>query len=153
MMTPDPITILVAEDDPDDRLLIADAFSESDLTCDLQYVHDGEQLMQYLHRQAPFDNDEACPMPGLILLDLNMPLKDGREALAEIKNNPDFRRIPTVIFTTSSEYADVFESYDNGGNSFVVKPATFTGLLEVVNSLRHYWLETSELPNRTDDDD
>jgi CheY-like chemotaxis protein len=153
MMPHDPVTILIAEDDPDDRLLIADAFSESDLTCDLQYVHDGEQLMQYLHRQAPFESDDTHPMPGLILLDLNMPLKDGREALAEIKQSPEFRRIPTVIFTTSNEYTDVFESYDNGGNSFVVKPATFTGLLGVVNSLRQYWLETSELPNRTDDDE
>lgn len=140
-----PIIILVAEDDPDDRLLVREAFEESRLANELHFVEDGEALLDYLLRQNSYDETNA-PYPGLILLDLNMPRKDGREALAEIKLNPKLRRIPVVVMTTSKAEEDILRTYDLGVSSFIVKPVTFDGLVDVMRALGRYWFEIVELP-------
>lgn len=141
-----PITILVAEDDPDDRLLVRDAFRESRVANDLHFVVDGEDLMDYLYRRGKYAAPASAPRPGLILLDLNMPRKNGREALGEIKRDPALRSIPVVALTVSKAEEDILRSYDLGANSFITKPVTFSGLLEVIKVLGAYWLEIVELP-------
>lgn len=141
-----PITILMADDDPDDRLMTQEAFAECRLGNPLQFVGDGEELLDYLHRRGVYSDDVAYPMPGLVLLDLNMPKKDGREALREIKNDPRLRAIPVVILTTSKAEEDVMRSYRDGVNSFITKPVTFSALIEVVQSLGKYWLQVVDLP-------
>jgi len=140
-----PITLLIAEDDPDDRLLAREALQESRLANGLQFVQDGQDLMDYLRRRGPYTAANA-PRPGLILLDLNMPRKDGREALQEIKADPDLRRIPVVVLTTSKAEEDIVRSYDLGSSSFIVKPVTFAALVEVMRVLDRYWFEIVELP-------
>jgi CheY-like chemotaxis protein len=140
------ITILLADDDADDRKLTGDAFAENRLANQLHFVEDGEELMDYLHRRGKFENLRNEPLPGLILLDLNMPRKDGREALKEIKADPDLRRIPIVVLTTSKAEEDIVRSYDLGVNSYVTKPVTFKSLVELVKVLGRYWFEVVELP-------
>ena len=140
------ITILMADDDPDDCMLVKDAFAESRLINDLRFVEDGESLMDYLTHQGKYTDSSLSPRPNLILLDLNMPLKDGREALKEIKENPNLRRIPVVVLTTSMADEDVLRTYDLGANSYITKPVTFAGLVKVMKSLGKYWLEIVELP-------
>ena len=142
-----PIIILMADDDSDDRMLVKDAFDESRLNNDLHFVEDGEQLIDYLYRRGNFAHLKGQPYPGLILLDLNMPKKDGREALAEIKKDPDLRRIPVVILTTSRAEEDILRTYDLGANSFITKPVTFESLVQVVQVLGNYWVEIVELPS------
>ena len=127
-----PITILMADDDQDDCLLVSKAFKASRLCNDLRFVKDGEELMDYLYQRGKYADEALAPRPGLILLDLNMPKKDGREALREIKSDPDLRAIPIVVLTTSKEEEDVLRSYDLGANSYVTKPVTFQGLVDVV---------------------
>jgi CheY-like chemotaxis protein len=146
--TPGSITILMADDDADDRMLAADAMRESRLGNTLRCVEDGQELMDYLMRRGKYAIIDA-PRPGLILLDLNMPRKDGRQALEEIKSDPDLRRIPVVILTTSKSEEDVFRSYDLGANSFITKPVTFDGLVEIVRALGTYWFKIVELPGGT----
>ena len=141
-----PITILMADDDPDDRLLAAEALRESRVGNDLRFVEDGEQLLDYLRRRGRWADPAQSPRPGLVLLDLNMPRKDGREALAEIKADPELRRIPVVVLTTSRAQADVLRSYDLGANSFITKPVTFQGLVDAMRVLGRYWIEIVELP-------
>ena len=141
-----PVTVLIADDDPEDRLLIEDAFEESRLANTLQFVEDGEKLLDYLHRRNGFADPSASPRPGLILLDLNMPRKDGREALEEIKSDPKLRQIPIVVMTTSKAEEDILRTYDLGVNSFVTKPVTFDGLVDVVQTLGKYWFQIVELP-------
>lgn len=141
-----PTVILMADDDADDRLLAQDALAESKIPNELHFVENGEELMDYLHRRGKFSAASA-PRPGLILLDLNMPKKDGREALREMKASPDLRRIPVVILTTSKADTDIGHSYDLGANSFISKPVSFDALVGVMRSLGHYWFETVELPN------
>jgi CheY-like chemotaxis protein len=140
------ITIVLADDDPDDRQLTGDAFSENRLANQLHCVEDGEELMDYLHRRGKYESLRNTPLPGLILLDLNMPRKDGREALKEIKADPGLRRIPIVILTTSKAEEDIIRSYDLGVNSYVTKPVTFESLVELVKVLGRYWFEVVELP-------
>lgn len=140
-----PITILIAEDDADDRLLAQEALNESRLVNEVHFVEDGEELLDYLHHRGSYATEPA-PRPGVILLDLNMPRKDGREALTEIKANKDLRRIPVVVMTTSKAEEDILRSYDLGVNSFIIKPVTFEGLVEVMRTLGHYWFEIVELP-------
>jgi two-component system response regulator len=144
--TADPIVILMADDDEDDRLLARDALAESRLHNDLRFVCDGVELMEYLRRQGPFADPARSPRPGLILLDLNMPRKDGREALQEIKADPDLRRIPVVVMTTSQAEEDIARSYDLGASSFISKPVTFEGLVRVMRGLGTYWFEIVQLP-------
>ncbi len=140
------ITILMAEDDPEDRMLVKDAFEKSRLTNDLRFVEDGEELMDYLLHRGKYSDPTTSPRPGLLLLDLNMPRKDGREALKEIKTTPELRRIPVVVLTTSKAEEDIYRSYDLGGNSFITKPVTFESLVDVVKDLTRYWFEIVELP-------
>lgn len=142
----DPITILVADDDPDDRMLIEDAFQEAHLNNELHFVEDGEQLLSYLRREGDFAHLAGERYPGLILLDLNMPKKDGREALEEIKKDPTFMRIPVVVLTTSRAEEDVVKTYGIGVSSFITKPVTFEGLVDVVKVLSNYWIEIVVLP-------
>ena len=139
------VIILIAEDDEEDRLLIKEAFEESRLMNKIYFVDDGEDLMNFLLRRPPYTSENA-PRPGMILLDLNMPRKDGREALMEIKSNPELKTIPVVILTTSRTEEDVVRSYDIGVNSFITKPVTFSGLIKVVQTLSYYWLKIVELP-------
>jgi len=141
-----PITILMADDDPDDRELTREAFRESRLANEFHTVEDGEELMDYLHRRGRYAQLNGAPLPGLILLDLNMPRKDGREALKEIKGDPHLRRIPIVVLTTSKAEEDILRSYDLGVNSYVTKPVTFSSLVELVRVLGRYWFEVVELP-------
>jgi CheY-like chemotaxis protein len=143
----EPVTILLADDDEDDRKMAREALEEARLANALQTVVDGEELMDYLHRRGDYGNGEReAPEPGIILLDLNMPKKDGREALAEIKSDPDLRHIPVVVLTTSRDEEDVLKTYDLGVNSFISKPVTFAGLVEVVQGFSRYWFEIVELP-------
>ena len=144
------ITILVADDDSDDRMLASDALSESRLANDLRFVEDGEELLDYLYARGRYQG-AYVPRPGLILLDLNMPKKDGREVLKEIKADPALRSIPVIILTTSKGEIDVFRSYDLGVNSYISKPVTFDGLVEVMKSPGRYWFEIVELPPAEDD--
>lgn len=143
---PNPITILLADDDADDRMLAQDALEESRLANDVRFVEDGEQLLDYLYRRGDYVSPSDSPRPGLILLDLNMPRKDGREALRHIKADESLRRIPVVVLTTSKAEEDVYRSYDLGVNSFITKPVTFEGLVEVMKVLGQYWFEIVELP-------
>src|SRR5262249_25155236 len=130
----------------DDRLFIAEALRESRLANDIRFVVDGEELMDYLLRRDRYQEPEQAPCPGLILLDLNMPRKDGREALAEIKADPRLRQIPVVVLTTSQAEEDVFRTYDEGCNSFITKPVNFDSLVLVMKTLGKYWFEIVELP-------
>jgi CheY-like chemotaxis protein len=140
------VTIIVADDDPDDRLLIRDAFEESRLANPLVFVEDGEELLELLNGKGKNAGTVSKPLPGLILLDLNMPRMDGRTALSHIKSNPELRRIPIVVLTTSKAEEDILRSYDLGVNSFIAKPVTFQGLVDVVKSINRYWIEIVELP-------
>lgn len=142
-----PIVILMADDDADDRMLTRDALEESRVLNDLRFVEDGEELMEYLTRKGKYADVADSPRPGLILLDLNMPKKDGREALKEIKSDPNLRRIPVVIMTTSKAEEDIFRSYDFGASSFITKPVTFDRLVELMRTLGEYWVEFVELPD------
>jgi CheY-like chemotaxis protein len=144
--TPKPITIVMADDDPDDRMLTRDALAESRLANDLHFVEDGEELMDYLRQRGKHADPQSSPRPGLILLDLNMPRKDGREALREIKSDPSLRHIPVVVLTTSKAEEDIYRTYDLGVNSFITKPVTFDGLVDVMRALGRYWFEIVELP-------
>ncbi len=141
------IIILSAEDDPDDRILVQDAFLESGQENTLLFVQDGNDLLQYLRRQGTYAEPGQAPRPDLILLDLNMPHKDGRQALAEIKTDPTLRSIPVVVLTASSSDEDILNTYKLGGAGFIIKPATFPGLVEVVKVLNQYWFEVVELAN------
>ncbi len=141
-----PAVILYAEDDDDDFLLVKDAFQESKLQTDLRRVKDGEELMNYLLRENSFKDEEKYPWPKIILLDLNMPKKDGREALKEIKSNPQLRRVPVVVLTTSRAEEDVHRTYDLGVNSFIRKPIHFDKFVDIIKTLDKYWLEINILP-------
>lgn len=141
----EPVVILMADDDDDDFLLTQKALKASKLLNTLVRVSDGEELLDYLLKRGDYAGKETL-RPGIILLDLNMPRKDGREALAEIKAQEDLRDIPVVVFTTSKAEEDVFRSYQLGVSSFITKPVTFANLLEVMSSLGRYWFEIVELP-------
>lgn len=142
----EPITILMADDDEEDCALTKDALGDARLINEMRFVHDGEELLDYLNRRGSFAGKGAAPRPGVILLDLNMPKKDGREALEEIKADPDLRHIPICVLTTSAAEEDIFRSYDLGANSFITKPVTFAGLVEVLQAWSRYWFEIVEIP-------
>ena len=141
-----PITILLADDDEDDRMLTRTALAECRLANRVDFTEDGEQLMDYLKRRGPYQALAHEPLPGLILLDLNMPKKDGREALKEIREDPKLRHIPIVVLTTSKAEEDILRSYSLGVNSFIIKPVTFESLVDIVKTLAKYWFEIVELP-------
>lgn len=138
--------VLLAEDDADDRMLIQKAFRNNFRDDEMISVEDGAELMKYLLRAAPYQNPEKYPYPGLILLDLNMPRKDGREALREIKAHHLLRRIPVVVFTTSRLQEDIEESYLMGSNSYITKPSSFDDLISIARELDNYWFNTVQLP-------
>ena len=140
------ITILIADDDEDDLLMTQEALEEARLTNDIRFVRDGEELLDYLKRRGRYSDPASSPRPGLILLDLNMPRKDGRQALQEIKSDEELRRIPVVVLTTSKAEEDILRSYDSGVNSFITKPVSFVGLVEVMKMLSRYWLQIVALP-------
>lgn len=145
---PKSITLLVADDDAEDRMMIKEALEENRLKNNLVFVEDGEELMDYLLRKGKYKSEETSPRPGLILLDLNMPKKDGREALREIKSNSELKDIPVVVLTTSKAEEDVIRTYDLGVNSFISKPVTFDALVNITRDLGRYWFEIVELPKR-----
>jgi CheY-like chemotaxis protein len=145
-----PITVLMADDDPDDRVLTQEAWKENRLANGLHFVEDGEELMDYLHRRGQYADLIDEPLPGLILLDLNMPRKDGREALKEIKADPKLHRIPIVVLTTSKAEEDILRTYDLGVSSFITKPVTFESLVSIIKTLAQYWFQIVELPPDVD---
>ena len=145
-----PITILMADDDPDDRQLTKEAFEEAKLANDLRFVEDGVELLDYLHRRGKYADPATSPRPGIILLDLNMPRKDGREALAEIKQDARLRAIRVVVLTTSKAEEDILRTYNLSAASYITKPVTFEGLVDVIKTLGKYWLEIVELPENGD---
>ncbi|AYA64105.1 MULTISPECIES: response regulator [unclassified Alteromonas] len=142
-----PINILMADDDEDDRLLTLDALKESRVLNNLYCVEDGVELLEYLRREGKYADPKDSPRPSLILLDLNMPRKDGREALQEIKADPSLRGIPVVILTTSKEEEDMLRGYDLGCASYITKPVNFEGLVDLMRALGRYWIEFVELPH------
>jgi CheY-like chemotaxis protein len=136
----------MADDDADDRHLTQDAFVESRLANDLRFVEDGEELLAYLRREGKYADPTTSPRPGLILLDLNMPKVDGRDALKAIKSDPRFKNIRVVVMTTSKAEEDILRTYDLSAASYITKPVTFDALVDVIKTLGKYWLEIVELP-------
>jgi two-component system response regulator len=139
------VVILMADDDADDRLLTREAFDASQVANELRFVEDGVELMDYLYNRGKFADAQANPRPGIILLDLNMPKKDGRESLAEIRKDPQFNGVRVIVLTTSKAEEDIYRSYNLGAASYITKPVTFEALVEVIRTLGKYWLEIVEL--------
>jgi CheY-like chemotaxis protein len=141
-----PVRIAVADDDADDRMMIKDAFEASKLGNPIDFVEDGVQLLEYLRREGKWVHLKGQPYPGFILLDLNMPRKDGRTVLKEIKDDPVLHRIPIIILTTSKAEEDIIKTYNLGVNSFICKPVSFDKLVDIVKTVGHYWVEIVSLP-------
>jgi len=142
-----PITILICDDDEDDRMLTQQALQDAHVSNSIRFVVDGEQLLDYLYQRGEYAGETGkAPRPGLILLDLNMPKMNGREALKIIKEDKSLHDIPIVVLSTSRLDEDIVRSYQLGVNSFITKPVTFTGLVDAMNVLGRYWLEIVELP-------
>ena len=137
--------ILIAEDDADDRTLIRDAFSLNGRKDGIQFVNDGQELLNFLS-----DKENEDELPDLILMDLNMPRKDGREALREIKNNPVFAQIPVIVMSTSRSEDDIAATYQLGVNSYIIKPSNFQTLVSSIKNLCAFWLNTSSLPTKSE---
>ena len=142
------ITILIADDDDEDRMLTEEALEENQLSDRLYFVEDGEEVMDYLNRIGKYADVKKYPTPELILLDLNMPKKDGREVLAEIKKDPSLRGIPVVVLTTSSSDEDIEKMYGLGVNSYITKPFSYSGMVLAMKSIKEYWLDIVTLPKR-----
>jgi chemotaxis family two-component system response regulator Rcp1 len=140
-----PIQILLVEDDPDDALLITEALREMKIPSDLHLAMDGEEAMSFFHRE---ERHADAPVPDLVLLDLNLPKKDGRQVLVEIKADPELRRIPVIVLTTSAAERDILEAYDQHVNAYVRKPVGFKALLDVVRSIQDFWISSALLPPR-----
>ncbi len=140
-------SILIADDDADDREMMKAAFEENHIAHNIKFVENGEELLRYLKRKGAYADAATHPLPQIILLDLNMPKKDGREALKEIKTDNYLKQIPVIVLTTSQEEKDVKRSYELGVNSFIIKPVTFRKLVEFTQTLWKYWFEFVELPN------
>ena len=140
------VSILIADDDLDDCQMIKEALQVSHLLNELNFVSDGEELMSYLHHKGKYEDSKKYPTPGIILLDLNMPKKDGREALKEIKGDPKLRQIPVIVLTTSKAEEDIFRTYNLGVNSFITKPVAFESLVQIMTGLGRYWFEIVQLP-------
>lgn len=139
--------ILIADDDPDDRLLIKEAFDEANISCRFQTAENGEDLLQQLQSEGPYEGTSSEPMPQLILLDLNMPLMDGREALKQLKKSPGLRVIPVVVLSTSRSDVDIQITYELGVSSFMTKPDSFPALVDRVKVLYEYWFNSVQLPD------
>ena len=139
------MTVLIADDDADDRMFLEQAMRQNGYTHGIQFVEDGEELMEYLRRQGRYSELNA-PWPNMLILDLNMPRKNGFQALSEIKDDPKLRRLPVIVMTTSSADEDVVKTYNLGVNSFVTKPFNYNRLVEMVGTLKTYWMDTVKLP-------
>lgn len=150
MSVQDQLTIVVADDDPGDRALFSDALSQACIANPVVFVEDGFDLLNYLLQRRKYRTPDDPRCPGLVLLDLNMPGMDGREALERIRSTVELRNIPVVVLTTSPTAEDIRRSYEHGANSFITKPATFAGLVHVVHALQAYWIDTVELPAATE---
>ncbi len=140
------ISVHMCDDDPDDRLLFKDAMEEANMLNEVSFTRDGQDLLDFLNRTGEHKDLKNKPLPDIILLDLNMPRKDGREALREIKSNKKFKHIPVVILTTSKQDEDILKSYNLGANSFISKPVTFEKLVDLVSKLSEYWFKIVKLP-------
>jgi len=138
----------MCDDDPDDQLLVTDALEEARLGNPIDFTNNGKELLQYLNREGKYEHLMGQPLPGLILLDLNMPVMDGREALAKIKQHEKFRSIPIIVLTTSKAEADIARTYDMGVNSFIMKPVSFDSLVDMVRSVTDYWFHLVSLPKK-----
>ena len=147
-----PIVILLADDDEEDRMLSSDALAESRVVNELRFVEDGEELLDYLYHRGKYANGETSPTPGLILLDLNMPGLDGRKTLEIIKRSPSLKKIPVVVLTTSDDERDIKACYELGANTYVQKPVDFDGLIAAVKRLKEYWFEIALLPKEPSHD-
>ncbi len=145
-----PIVLLIADDDEEDREMTLEALKENFILNDVRFVEDGVELLNYLFRRGSYQDPASSPKPGLILLDLNMPRMDGREALQQIKTHPELRKIPIIILTTSQAEEDILRSYDLGVNCFITKPVTFRDFIEVTKSLGNYWFEIVQIPTVSD---
>ena len=137
------IFILIAEDDADDRFLLQAAFEENGFKDTLQFVENGVEVLDFLHNLI---NKDDAALPRFILLDLNMPKKDGREVLKELKQHQQFKKIPVVIFSTTNNEQEMRRCYELGANSYITKPNSFEGLLKTVAALRSYWMYTTNIP-------
>ncbi|MCD6385687.1 response regulator [Candidatus Sumerlaeota bacterium] len=146
------IIILLAEDDPDDRILIRDALAKCNLVEGLICVEDGDELMDYLKRRGKYQTPKSAPRPDLILLDLNMPKKNGYEVLKEIKSDPELQDIPVVVLTVSSSEEDILQTYKMGASSYITKPVTFDGLINTMKMLVQYWFHTVKIPPKSRND-
>lgn len=135
----------MADDDEDDRLLAEEALREAKLLNPIRFVKNGEELLDYLYRRGNYVDDESAIRPGLILLDLNMPKKNGQEAIKDIKEDPELKHIPIIVLTTSEAEEDIYRTYDLGVNSFITKPVAFEGLVEVMKNLSNYWFNIVKL--------
>lgn len=144
----DMITIHMCDDDPDDRLLFKDAMDEANMLNEISFTRDGQDLLDFLNRTGEHQDLKDKPLPDIILLDLNMPRKDGREALREIKSNEKFKHIPVVVLTTSKQDEDILKSYNLGANSYISKPVTFEKLVDLVSRLSEYWFKIVKLPHK-----
>ena len=140
------MVILMADDDADDRLMIKEALKETNFNSDLKFVEDGEELLDYLNKRKRYHDLVRAPLPSLILIDLNMPRKNGNEAIMEIKNDPVLKRIPIVVLTTSRAEEDILLTYNLGANSFISKPLKFSEMVELMRTLQEYWFHTVTLP-------
>jgi CheY-like chemotaxis protein len=140
------IYILVAEDDADDRFLLETAFAENGFKGKLEFVENGVELLEYLRNLKTEDTNTEHPLPGFILLDLNMPKKDGREVLKEIKEDPRFKKIPVIVFTTTKNENEINRCYELGANTYVVKPVGFENLVKTIEDIRSYWFSTAQIP-------
>lgn len=145
-LPPEPFSILVAEDDPDDQDMLQEAFQDMYDRDPLVFVSNGEELLDYLYRNNQYSDLKEKPLPELILLDLNMPKIDGREALKKIKADSCLKKIPVIIFTTSKAEEDISKTYLEGANSYIVKPISIKKLMEITSEIGKYWLETATLP-------
>jgi CheY-like chemotaxis protein len=141
-----PINILIADDDPNDRLLTEEALAESHTMAELDFVADGLELLQFLHREGTYAGRAGAPLPGIILLDLNMPRMDGRQALQKLKSDPVLKRIPVVVMTNSRDDEDISYTYQLGASSYVIKPRGFEDLVTLMKELCRYWFRIVELP-------
>jgi chemotaxis family two-component system response regulator Rcp1 len=144
----EPINILLVEDNPGDARLAVEALKDSKIRNQLYHVEDGVEAMQFLRFRVKHDH---VPPPDLILLDLNLPRKDGREVLAEIKEDPDLRLVPVVVLTTSAAERDLLKSYDLHANAYIVKPIDLNQFIDVVQAIENFWFSVVKLPPAPDD--
>jgi len=144
---PNSIVILMADDDLDDVMLVRDALNDSSCEVDFRYVEDGDEAMDYLLRRGRYEDGDLAPRPSLILLDLNMPRKDGMQTLHEIRNCPEIRTIPVVVLTTSRDRELMLRIYRLGGSAFITKPSVYKDMIKTMERLCAYWFKTVSLPD------